>query len=392
MRKFCSIYDNGLETVLEVPIPDEMFASTNKHTGLSWRRMKSWIKSQNSERSQSSSMTALFGSRSEDIKLLLDVVGAPLIALPISSDYQPINRNVKDLPIEISMAKYIVKQYVAAVVGGEKALNSIDSMYAMGKVMMETSEFCAGDGILNKKVVVKGKRLRSHSNGGGGSDGRWLGDRLLCTTLTLLVAHLAFSGASYSSLSQGLDPMSTAKLFDNSVCMGEKTIEEEDCFILKVEAEPSMLRAARSCSNVDIMRRTVKGYFSQRTGLLLQLEDSHLLRIKTTAANDSSVWETTTESLIQDYRMVDGINIAHGGRTRVSLFRLGKGLWRTRMEEVWEIEEVDFNMKGLSKDFFLPPADLNKEEEEGCDAVVVVRHRICLLKFHRLLLGLVLLE
>ena len=36
---------------------------------------------------------------------------------------------------EVSMAKYIVKQYVAAV-GGERALNSVDSMYAMGQVKM----------------------------------------------------------------------------------------------------------------------------------------------------------------------------------------------------------------------------------------------------------------
>lgn len=72
---------------------------------------------------------------------------------------------------EISTAKYIVKQYVAAV-GGEKALNSIDSIYAMGKLIMETPEFCAGDGSsLNKKVVVKGKSLRSHSNGGGDMGG-----------------------------------------------------------------------------------------------------------------------------------------------------------------------------------------------------------------------------
>lgn len=33
------------------------------------------------------------------------------------------------------------------------------------------------------------------------------------------------------------------------------------------------------------------------------------------------------------------------------------------MEEVWAIEEVDFNIKGLSMDFFLPPGDLKKEEE-----------------------------
>ena len=29
----------------------------------------------------------------------------------------------------------------------------------------------------------------------------------------------------------------------------------------------------------------------------------------------------------------------------------------------WEIEEVDFNIKGLSMDCFLPPSDLKKEEE-----------------------------
>ncbi|KAI6670081.1 hypothetical protein NL676_004966 [Syzygium grande] len=34
------------------------------------------------------------------------------------------------------------------------------------------------------------------------------------------------------------------------------------------------------------------------------------------------------------------------------------------MEEVWAIEEVDFNnIKGLSMDCFLPPADLKKEED-----------------------------
>ena len=38
------------------------------------------------------------------------------------------------------------------------------------------------------------------------------------------------------------------------------------------------------------------------------------------------------------------------------------------MEEVWEIEEVDFNIKGLSMECFLPPGDL-KKEEEGCGLV-----------------------
>lgn len=144
-------------------------------------------------------------------------------------------------------------------------------------------------------------------------------------------------------------------------------MNEEDCFVLKLEAEPSTLKE-RSSSKVEVMRHTVWGYFSQRTGLLFQLEDTHLLRIK--APGNDVFWETTMESLILDYRTIDGVNIAHAGRTSVSLFRFGEnteGHTRTRMEEVWTIEEVDFNIKGLSADCFLPPSDLMKEDEVGHD-------------------------
>lgn len=61
------------------------------------------------------------------------------------------------------MAKYIVKQYIAAV-GGETALNSIDSMYAMGKVKMAASEFCSGEGKLNSP---KGKMKSMKALGSG---------------------------------------------------------------------------------------------------------------------------------------------------------------------------------------------------------------------------------
>lgn len=74
------------------------------------------------------------------------------------------------------------------------------------------------------------------------------------------------------------------------------------------------------------------------------------------------------ESLIKDYRTIEGVNIAHGGRTVVSLARYGESKGpeatsRTQMEEVWTIEELDFNIKGLSMDCFLGPADLKKEDE-----------------------------
>ena len=41
------------------------------------------------------------------------------------------------------------------------------------------------------------------------------------------------------------------------------------------------------------------------------------------------------------------------------------------MEEVWAIEEVDFNIKGLSMDCFLPPADLKREDhDQTCGGLV----------------------
>jgi Protein of unknown function (DUF620) len=53
------------------------------------------------------------------------------------------------------------------------------------------------------------------------------------------------------------------------------------------------------------------------------------------------------ESIIDDYRPVDGINITHSSGSTISLLRYGdttKGNTRIRMEE------VDFNIRGLSKD------------------------------------------
>lgn len=176
-----------------------------------------------------------------------------------------------------------------------------------------------------------------------------------------------------NSFEQGLDPRSTANLFNNSTCIGEKTVINEECFILKLEAESTSLQT-RSSSNVEIIGHTVLGYFSQKTGLLIQLEDSHLIKLKSSESNTIIFWETNTESQLQDYRIVEGIHIAHAGKTCVSLSRFGEGPEshsRTQIKEVWQIEEVDFNIKGLSMDCFLPPSDLKREEVSSDCGVAV---------------------
>lgn len=106
MRKLCPNFDreDGLDTVLEVPIPEEMF-STNKNSHRSWPSMKSWVKS--SARRSPESMTALFGGKNTEIQLLLGVVGAPLIPMVKVENDHNVNRTIKDQPI-VSLSTILI--------------------------------------------------------------------------------------------------------------------------------------------------------------------------------------------------------------------------------------------------------------------------------------------
>ncbi|RRT38310.1 hypothetical protein B296_00035604 [Ensete ventricosum] len=383
MRKLCPNLDreDGLDTVLEVPVPEEMFLSgdTSESSKTLCTNVKAWM------RPHADPSPPWPVGREADLQLLLGILGAPLVPFPVRSHKSTLIRGMKEDTIEVSMAKYIVQQYIAAS-GGERALNAINSMYAMGKVRLMASEFPKGNG--------GGKRVRK-CGGAVETGGFVLWQKkpdLWC--LELMVSGCKISAGSdgkvawrqtpwhQSHASRGLPrPLRrslqvrhrtlslprllscaamacAANLFANSVCLGEKTINREDCFVLRLDVEAATLRA-RSSSGVQIIRHSLWGYFSQRTGLLVQLEDSHLLRIK--SARENVYWETTMESLMEDYRPIDGVNIAHAGRTTVSSFQFGEaseGHTRMRMEETWTVEEVDFNIRGLSKDCFLPPADL----------------------------------
>lgn len=63
------------------------------------------------------------------------------------------------------MAKYIVHQYIAAT-GGKTALDSIRSMYAMGKVRMSAAEFCSNDGSSGVGGNKKGMKCVGGEMGG----------------------------------------------------------------------------------------------------------------------------------------------------------------------------------------------------------------------------------
>ncbi|KAJ7958229.1 Glutamyl-tRNA (Gln) amidotransferase subunit A (DUF620) [Quillaja saponaria] len=310
--------------------------------------------------------------RRSDLRLLLGVLGAPLAPVHVCTTDSLPHLSIKDVSIETSSAQYILQQYTAAS-GGQKLQNSIANAYAMGKVRMIASEFETPKGVIRNRNSSKAADLGGFVLWQMNPD-MWyvelaLGDskvRAGCNG-KLVWRHTPWLGAHAAKgpvrplrrALQGLDPRTTASMFINARCTGEKKINGEDCFILKLCADPLTLKA-RSEGPAEIIRHVLFGYFSQKTGLLVHLEDSHLTRIQNNGG-DAVYWETTINSFLDDYRPIEGIMIAHSGRSVVTLFRFGETAMshtKTRMEEAWTIEEVAFNVPGLSMDCFIPPAEL----------------------------------
>ncbi|KAL4395441.1 hypothetical protein AHAS_Ahas02G0252300 [Arachis hypogaea] len=92
--------------------------------------------------------------------------------------------------------------------------------------------------------------------------------------------------------------------------------------------------AQRSDNTAEMIKHSIFGYFSQRSGLLVHLEDSYLTRIQAPGFGDN----------------------------------IKAGTDMTRLEESWTIDDVAFNVPGLSMDCFIPPQELQKDyPEEGLD-------------------------
>lgn len=348
--------------------------------------------------SRAPSVTSLAYKRS-DLRLLLGVMGAPLAPVHVSTLDPLPHLSIKDTPIETSSAQYILQQYMAAS-GGHQVQNSIRNAYAMGKLKMIASEFETPTRVVKNRngargvesggfvlwqmnpdmwyveLAVGGSKVHAGCNG-----------KLVWRHTPWLGAHTAKGPVRpLRRALQGLDPRTTASMFADAKCIGEKNINGEDCFILKLFADPQTLKA-RSEGPAEIIRHVLFGYFSQKTGLLVHMEDSHLTRIQSNGG-DAVYWETTINSFLDDYRPVEGIMIAHSGRTVVTLYRFGEVAMshtKTKMEEAWTIEEVAFNVPGLSVDCFIPPADLKSgsfseacelaQDERGKSAMALAAYR-----------------
>ncbi|CAM8946327.1 unnamed protein product [Rhodiola kirilowii] len=336
------------------------------------RNWGQWMKGQLSRTPSVSGSNCGFAVKRPDLRLLLSVLGAPLAPVHVSSVEPWPHLSIKDTPIEASSAQYILQQYTAAS-GGQKVQSSIHNAYAMGKLKM-----LAYDIETPNKVIKNRNSSRTAESGGfvlwQMNPDMWYVELAISGSKVhagcngnLVWRHTPWLGAHAAKgpvrplrrALQGLDPKTTASMFTNARCIGEKKINGEDCFVLKLNADPMTLKA-RSEGPAEIIRHVLFGYFSQKTALLVHLEDSHLTRIQTNG-NDAVYWETTINSFLDDYKAVEGIMIAHSGRSVVTLFRFGETVMshtKTRMEEAWTIEEVAFNVQGLSMDCFIPPAEL----------------------------------
>lgn len=117
MRKLCPNFDrdDGLETVLEVPIPEEMFNSMGSNLALRCHNMLTWMKAQTAEKWSS----PIIAGRFNELSFLLYIVGSPLIPLQVRLDnsvHRPIRDSsivrTKNLPFQIHLHTCFVISYV----------------------------------------------------------------------------------------------------------------------------------------------------------------------------------------------------------------------------------------------------------------------------------------
>ncbi|KAI3414924.1 uncharacterized protein J3R85_015729 [Psidium guajava] len=415
-----------LEPLMEGPDPEmQLLQQQGQRKERSWDVIREWFRSQKAGAHHHYLHTNNNSSRAAELRLLLSVLGCPLAPIPLRDTTLPPLLPCS-IPIQNSMAHYILKQYMAATgcFNPHRRRTPFANMYAAGRVKMACCETEISSGKSVKCVgaarptphhgsfvlwhmtpalwsvelaLVPGGPPHSnpHSNDDfshyvtinnnkvvAGSDGKivwrhtpWLG------------THAAKGPhRPLRRLIQGLDPESTARLFGKAQCMGERSIGEEECFVLKVAAEREAVME-RSEGGAEVLRHVLHGYFSQKSGLLIYLEDSHLTRVhhvptgnspgedseledrepqqrdeEPVSSGETVYWETTIGSSIGDYREVDGLMIAHEGKSIATLFRFGETSMqysRTRMEEAWTIHDVDFNVPGLSLDHFIPPSDIH---------------------------------
>ncbi|XP_024538945.1 uncharacterized protein LOC9653278 [Selaginella moellendorffii] len=401
----------ALPPLLEFP---DKFAAKNSNG------VKGWVKEQLENHLQHLGLRGSGGiaqcSKRFRARQLLATLGISLGPFPVGKI--PPTVSPKDSPIETSSAQYIVQQYIAAT-GGAKLHTSIHNSYASGRLKMVLTEFesTAGGAQMPTTTTTTTSGIATAASTTASSIIR--PGRELCESGSFVLWQM-FPDRWYVELSvggtkvragcdaktvwkqspmagsqsvrgpirplrralHGLDHKTLASMFLNARCVGEKRTDGEDCFVLKLAADsyaltagyravpPADASAARHGAGADpadpeveeeVIRHVAFGYFSQRSGLLVRMEDSQLTRIQA-ARGAVSYWEVTVETRLGEYRAVEegAPVVPHAGSTVVSVFRFGEESMchtRSRVEESWWIDEAAYNVAGLSAECFIPPCD-----------------------------------
>ncbi|KAF2581532.1 hypothetical protein F2Q68_00005683 [Brassica cretica] len=300
-----------LPPVIEGPDPDGEDSGSSGDYSRIERRWYNWMKCQLPVAPPSVSSSS--GFKRTDLRLLLGVLGAPLGPVHVSAlDLLP-HLSIKNTPMETSSAQYIIQQYTAAS-GGYKLHSSVQNGYVMGRIRTVASEFETGS---------KGSKSKSNSSKAVESGG-------------FVLWH-----------------MSPDMWYMELVLGGSKVLA--GCDGKLVWRHTPWLGPHAAKGPVRPLRRALQ------TGLLVHLEDSQLTRIQN-IGGEAVYWETTINSYLEDYKPVEGIVIAHSGRSVATLLRFGDMSsghnTKTTMQEAWVIDEIAFNVPGLSMDCFIPPSEL----------------------------------
>nr|XP_016473870.1 PREDICTED: uncharacterized protein LOC107795705 [Nicotiana tabacum] len=350
-----------LAPLSEVPTNEEENETcSSKKLAQTWRN---WLRTH---------FSLLFITKKSNLRILLSVLGCPLF--PVS--FLPKMPFTQDS----SSAQYIIQHFTAATgcrkiegavmknmyVSGKVAMAIVDELGSTGSPAGSSSTGLSQKGCFVLWQMVPNKWLIELVVGGqkvvAGSDGNvawrhtpWLG------------THAAKGGIRpLRRALQGLDPLAVAAVFSAAEYIGEKKMLGMDCFVLKLSANHPDL-TERSDNTAEMIKHVVFGYFSQRSGLLVYVEDSYLTRIQF-PGSPPTYWETTMATKVEDYRPVEGVMVAHSGCSSVIITRFGDNLKAgpaiTRMEETYIINDVAFNVPGLSIDSFIPPEGLNKAHPE----------------------------
>lgn len=347
-----------LAPLSEEPIINEEPIKKKSGSNGKWR---GWVKMKN----QFSAFLSLNKkSENENLKILLSVLGCPLFPVPVHTKLH--------LSQVSSSAHYIIQHFTAATGCRNLTEAANNTTYITGKVTMSmlddlgsaTAKTHGGCFVTWQmapakwliELVVEGHKVAAGCDG----DLAW-------RRTPWLGPHVAPGGVRpLRRALQGLDPVAVSSIFSLADYVGEKQILDVDCFVLKISADQADL-ANRSDNTAEMIKHVIFGYFSQKSGLLVFLEDSYLTRIQCLGAQPM-YWETTMRTKIEDYRMVEGVMIAHKGQSNAIISRFGDnlkaGMVTTRMEEAWTIDDVAFNVPGLSPDCFIPPEEVKKDHPE----------------------------